>query len=125
MRISVARGLEAFAALAAHEERPEVAVQLAAAAATLRAAAGLPRPATRAEDYLGPARHLGGATVQRLWAQGLALSAEAAVALALDGPSAAASQDNRPVLTAVPEQAEPATSASPLTPRGHQPGMPP
>lgn len=125
MRISVARGLEAFAALAAHEERPEVAVQLAAAAATLRVAAGLPRPATRAEDYLGPARHLGGATVQRLWAQGLALSAEAAVALALDGPSAAASQDNRPVLTAVPEQAGPATSASPLTPRGHQPGMPP
>jgi tetratricopeptide (TPR) repeat protein len=109
MRISVARGLEAFAALALHEERPELAVQLAAAAATLRMAVGLPPPAARAERYLGPARHLGEATVQRLWAQGLDLNAEAAVALALERPSAAAPKDNRPILTAVPEQVEPGT----------------
>ena len=41
-RIGVVRGLEAFAALAVHEDRAELAVQLAAAAATLREAAGLP-----------------------------------------------------------------------------------
>jgi predicted ATPase len=125
MRISMARGLEAFAALAVHEKRPEVAVQLAAAAATLRIAAGLPRPATRAEEYLGPTRNLDEATVQRLWAQGLALSAEAAIALALDGPATAASRDNRPMLTAVPEQAEPSSSTSPLAPGERQPGTPP
>ena len=109
MRIGVARGLEAFAALAVHEERPELAVQLAAAAATLRMAVGLPPLAARAERYLGPARHLGEATVQRLWAQGLDLSAEAAVALALERPSAAPPKDNRPTLTAVPDQVEPST----------------
>ena len=41
-RIGVARGLEAFAHLAIHENRPELAVQLAAAAAALRETAGLP-----------------------------------------------------------------------------------
>ena len=49
-RISVARGLEAFAALAGHESRPELAVQLAAAAAALRERAGLPpSPGARTE----------------------------------------------------------------------------
>src|SRR5260370_9434359 len=41
-RIGVARGLEAFAALAVLEGRPDRAVKLAAAAAALRDAAGLP-----------------------------------------------------------------------------------
>ena len=36
MRISIARGLEAFAVLAGHEDRPELAVKLAAAAAAVR-----------------------------------------------------------------------------------------
>src|SRR6202167_4547218 len=41
-RIGIARGLEVFAALAVHEDRPELAVQLAAAATALRETAGLP-----------------------------------------------------------------------------------
>ena len=81
----MARGLEAFAALAVGEHRPELAVQLVAAASALREAAGLPPlPGARAERYLAPARRLGEATVARLWARGLALSSEEAVTLALE-----------------------------------------
>ncbi len=84
-RIGVARGLEAFAALAVDEHRPELAVQLVAAASALRQAAGLPPlPGARAERYLAPARRLGDPEVARLWARGLALSSEEAVALALE-----------------------------------------
>ena len=86
-RIGVARGLEAFAALTGHEGQPELAVQLAAAAAALREAAGLPPlSGARVEAYLAQARRLGDATVARLWASGQALTSEAAVALALDAP---------------------------------------
>jgi predicted ATPase/tetratricopeptide (TPR) repeat protein len=84
-RIGVARGLEVFATLAIQEKQPERAVQLAAAAAALRGSAGVPPlPAGRTEKYLAAARHLGESAVGRLWAQGLALSSEAAVALAVD-----------------------------------------
>jgi predicted ATPase/tetratricopeptide (TPR) repeat protein len=84
-RIGVARGLEVFATLAIQEKQPERAVQLAAAAAALRESAGVPPlPAARTEKYLASARHLGASAVGRLWAQGLALSSEAAVALAVD-----------------------------------------
>jgi DNA-binding CsgD family transcriptional regulator len=90
-RIGVARGLEAFAALTGHEGRSELAVQLAAAAAALREAAGLPPlSGARVEAYLAQARRLGDATVARLWASGQALTSEAAVALALDAPVTAA-----------------------------------
>jgi DNA-binding CsgD family transcriptional regulator len=83
----MARGLEAFAALAVHENRPELAVQLTAATTALRETAGLPvLPGARAESYLGPARRLGEAALARLWARGLALTSEAAIALALDSP---------------------------------------
>ena len=86
-RIGVARGLEAFAALAIQEGRPERAVKLAAAASALRDAAGLPPlSGARAERYLAPARSLGEAVTGRLWAEGLAMTGDAAVALALDGP---------------------------------------
>ena len=86
-RIGVARGLEAFAALTGHEGRPELAVQLAAAATTLRETAGLrPLSGARVEAYLAPARRLGDAAVARLWASGRAMTSEAAVALALDAP---------------------------------------
>ena len=90
-RIGVARGLEAFAALTGHEGRPELAVQLAAAATALRETAGLPPlPGSRVEGYLAPARRqLGDAAVARLWASGRALTSEAAVALALDAPTRA------------------------------------
>ena len=90
-RIGVARGLEAFASLAVREDRPELAVQLTAAATALREAAGYPElDGARRERYLAPARRLlGKPAVERLWAQGRALSSEAAVALALDEPQAA------------------------------------
>ena len=84
-RIGVARGLEALAALAVRENQAERAVQLAAAATALRESAGvLPLPPARIETYLASARHLGEPTVARIWAQGLTLSSEAAVALAID-----------------------------------------
>jgi ATP/maltotriose-dependent transcriptional regulator MalT len=87
-RIGVARGLEAFAALAVRENRPERAVQLAAAASSLRERAGMPPLAgARTEGYLAPARRLGDAVVAQLWANGRALTTEAAVALALGRPA--------------------------------------
>jgi DNA-binding CsgD family transcriptional regulator len=89
-RIGVARGLEAFASLAVREDRPELAVLLTAAATALREAAGFPAlDGARRERYLAPARRLGEPAVARLWTQGLAMSGEAAVALALDEPRAA------------------------------------
>jgi len=121
-RIGVVRGLEAFAALANHEHRPELAVQLAAAASALRETAGLPPlPGARAERYLAPARRLGEAAVARLWARGLALSSEEAVALALEGdwPAAAADDASQaPNATQAYEVA--AAPPSSLTPREHQ-----
>ncbi len=122
-RVSVARGLEAFAALAGHESRPELAVQLAAAAAALREAAGLPPlPGARTEGYLAPARRLlGDAAVARLWASGRALTSEAAVALALGLPTpAAARADESPALTVVDSYQVASTPPSSLTQREHQ-----
>jgi predicted ATPase/DNA-binding CsgD family transcriptional regulator len=86
-RIGMARGLEAFAALAVKEKRPEQAVRLTAAATALRETAGLPAlPGARVEQYLAAARRLGEPAIARLWGQGLALPADAAVALALGEP---------------------------------------
>jgi predicted ATPase/DNA-binding CsgD family transcriptional regulator len=87
-RIGTIRGLEAFAALAVAEQRPERAVQLAAAAAALREAARLPaRSGAWTERYLAAAGGLGQDGVSRLWAQGLSLDASAAVELALEAPA--------------------------------------
>jgi DNA-binding CsgD family transcriptional regulator len=84
-RIGVARGLESLAALALQENQLERAVQLIAAASALRTAAGLPPlPGARAERYLAAARSLGKPAIAGLWAQGLAMSGDAAVAFALD-----------------------------------------
>jgi predicted ATPase len=104
-RIGVARGLEVFATLAVQEKQSERAVQLAAAAAALRESAGVPPPPPgRTEKYLASARHLGESAVARLWAQGLALSCEAAVALAVDRrPWQAADAGTRRPLKAVGE----------------------
>jgi predicted ATPase/DNA-binding CsgD family transcriptional regulator len=101
-RIGVARGLESFAALAVHEEEPERAVLLTAAATALREAAGLP-PLTgaRAERYIVPARRFGDHVVARLWARGRAMSAEAAITLALE-PSAPAPRVAAAAATATP-----------------------
>jgi len=87
-RIGVARGLEAFAVLAVHECQHERALQLAAAAAALRESAGVPPlPAARTEAFLAPARHLGETAVTRLWAQGLTLTSDQAIAMATGAPS--------------------------------------
>jgi predicted ATPase/DNA-binding CsgD family transcriptional regulator len=126
-RISIARGLEAFAALAGHEGRPELAVQLAAAAAALREAAGLPPlPGARTESYLAPARRqLGSAAIARLWASGRVLTSEAAVALALDMPPSAAAQGaaqdgEGPALTVVGSYEVATAPPSSLTRREYQ-----
>ena len=116
-RIGVARGLEAFAVLAGAEDRPEVAVRLTAAASALREAAGFPAlSGARAERYLAPARRLGEPAVARLWAQGLAMSSDAAVALALGGPEAAGGRDTI-TLAAVGGYEVAAAPPGTLTPR--------
>jgi predicted ATPase/tetratricopeptide (TPR) repeat protein len=99
VRIGIARGLEAFALLAGHEDRPELAVQLTAAAAALRERAGLP-PGRGTASHLATARPLGEAAIAQLRASGRAMSSEAAVALATETPAARAA-DN-PALTLVP-----------------------
>jgi DNA-binding NarL/FixJ family response regulator len=120
-RIGVARGLEAFAALAVQEHRPEVAVQLTAAATALRETAGLPPlSGARAERYLAPARRLGDAAVARLWARGLALSSEEAVDLALAEDRPAATEDGRRKLSVVHAYEVAAAPPSSLTTREHQ-----
>ncbi len=98
-RIGMARGLEAFAALAVQEKRPEQAVRLTAAATALRETAGLPAlSGARVELYLAAARRLGDPAVARLWGQGLALPAEAAVALALGEPGRQETIGGRPTI---------------------------
>ena len=119
-RIGVARGLEAFAALAVQEGRPDLAVQLAATASTLRETAGLHAlPGARVQKYLAAARHLGEADIAGLWSRSLAMSAEAAVGLALDPPQATVTRSG-----AFPgAAARPAELAAPpglLTPRERQ-----
>ena len=123
-RIGVARGLEGFAALATREGRPELAVRLTAAATALRDVAGLPAlSGARTERYLASARHLGENAIARFWAQGLAMSSDEAVALALDtGPGQPGFTGPRDTvaLTALgPDQAV-AAPAGALTPRERQ-----
>lgn len=107
-RLGIARGLEAFATLAVKENLPQRAVHLAGAAAALRHAAGLPLSAARTQAYLAPVRHLGEAEVARLWATGLAMGSEAAVALALEPPDQETPASPSPELTLVKAPAEPA-----------------
>jgi predicted ATPase/DNA-binding CsgD family transcriptional regulator len=81
-RIAVARCLEAFGALAFREDRPELAVQLAAAAAAAREASGV-RAAARSQVYLTTATRIGMTAAGQLWTKGLAISTEEAIALAV------------------------------------------
>ncbi len=122
-RIGVARGLEAFAALAVLEDRPELAVQLTAAATGLREAAGLPAlSGARVERYLAPAQRLGKPAIAQLWAQGLAMSPDEAVAAALDVPQVPDTAGGRTTipLTPVGDYEVGATLPSTLTPRERQ-----
>jgi DNA-binding NarL/FixJ family response regulator len=113
-RIGVIRGLEAFAALVLQEQRPDRAVQLAAAAAALRKAAHLPsRSAARTERLLAAADSLGPEAIARLRAEGSALEVSSAVELALTVslPAAAGDEDD-------PSRSGPsATPPGGLTPR--------
>ena len=120
--IGMARGLEAFATLASREGQPELAVQLIAGAAALREAAGLrPLSGARTEAYLGSARSLGGAVVAGLWARGLALTSEEAVALALGAVTRPAAPDGHSrMLNAVEGHEVAAMPPGSLTPREHQ-----
>jgi len=116
-RIGVARGLESFAALAVREDDPERAVLLTAAATALRQAAGLPPlSGARTERYLAPARRLGDAAVATLWARGLELPAEAAIAVALEPPAAGQAAPTEPGAAAVAVSVAPAPPSG-LTPR--------
>jgi predicted ATPase/DNA-binding CsgD family transcriptional regulator len=121
-RIGVARGLEAFAALAVLEDRPELAVQLTAAATGLREAAGLPAlSGARVERYLAPAQRLGKPAVAQLWAQGLAMSPDEAVVLALDVPQLPADGGRAAVpLTPVGDYEVGTAVPGALTPRERQ-----
>jgi len=97
------------------EGRPALAVQLTAAATALRDVAGLPPlSGARMERYLAPARHLGEPAVTRLWARGLAMTSDEAVALALDaGPGTG----NTVALTTLGSDQGPTAPPGMLTPR--------
>jgi predicted ATPase/DNA-binding CsgD family transcriptional regulator len=127
-RIGVARGLEAFAALCAREGQDRLAVLLTAAAAALREAAGLPEaPARRTQQYLDAVRGLGQEALTELWEQGLGLSPDAAVTLALrsgsqataDGPGSSGGAAAAAPVAAPPSLTPPSSVNSPssLTPR--------
>jgi DNA-binding NarL/FixJ family response regulator len=97
-------------------------VQLIAAASALREAAGLPAlSGARAEKYLAPGRSLGEAAMTRLWAEGLTMGSEAAVALALEMPQAEAAADGEAIpLAAVAAHERAAALPGRLTPRERQ-----
>ena len=86
-RIGVIRGLDTFAALAIAQGNKDLGVQLAGAAAALRAQASLPAaPASRTERLLASADGLSEAARAALWTAGSELSGDAAVELALTVP---------------------------------------
>ncbi len=118
-RLGVARALEAFAALTAREDHADVAIQLTAAAEGLREAAGFPplSPA-RKQRPLASARNLGEAAVAQLWAQGRAMTADAAVAMALTAREPASADGSAEEGTAGQPAASPELSRlTGLTPR--------
>jgi DNA-binding NarL/FixJ family response regulator len=116
-RIGVARGLESFAALAAREGDAERAVLLSAASVALREVAGL-RATTGAwaDAYLEAAGGLPADTVARLRARGRALSAEQAIALAIEASAGQAAET--PAATEAVEAVEAGIGAGPPSPVG-------
>jgi predicted ATPase/DNA-binding CsgD family transcriptional regulator len=122
-RIGMARSLEALARLSVSEGVPDIAVQLAAAVAALRAEAHLPSlPTARTERFRNAAASLGADVVDELWAQGLAMTPAAAVRLALGENKTPRSGE--PTGQIDSERADqPSTAAqpaSPLTPRENE-----
>jgi predicted ATPase/DNA-binding NarL/FixJ family response regulator len=83
-RIGVIRGLECFAELAVASDNAELAVQLAAAAASLRRAASLPEASPgRTRRVMTATAGIDQGVREQLWAAGSALTGEQAVELAL------------------------------------------
>ena len=83
-RIGMARGLEVLARLASLEGDPAMCLRLAGAVTTLRADAHLPpMPGARQQRFLDAASDLGEPAIARLWADGAAMTPDAAVRLAL------------------------------------------
>jgi DNA-binding CsgD family transcriptional regulator len=94
---------------------------MTAAASALREAAGFPAlSGARAERYLAPARRLGEPVIARLWAQGLAMDSDAAVALALSAPHEADGGRDTVTLAAVGAYEVAAAPPGTLTPRERQ-----
>jgi len=89
-RFELAASLEGLGALAAAQSQPRHALHLAGAAAALREAAGNPlsqMDRMDLEDWLIPLKKApGGVDVAMAWTTGRAMSADAAVALAVAGP---------------------------------------
>jgi predicted ATPase/DNA-binding CsgD family transcriptional regulator len=113
-RIGIARGLSSCAALAAAEGDPGRAVELTAAAASLRESAHLPPVSgARVQRYLDDAASLGGPAVSRLWTRGLALSPAAATDLALQPSAAPAGPPSAPGPAAPPAAGPAAPDARP------------
>ncbi len=83
-RMGMSRALLSFATLALREDRPDRAVQLAAAVSALRESAHLPPlPGARTQRYLDAAAPLGERVVAALWAGGLVMTSSDAAELAL------------------------------------------
>jgi DNA-binding CsgD family transcriptional regulator len=135
-RLGMARGLEAFAALAAARQQPEQAAQLAGAATQLRESLGQPTGiGSRGEKLLELARdRLGVAAAAALFAEGREMTADDAVGYALGShietagglpgapAHAGAKEPGRPgdAAWADPARLAQARSASPLTAREHE-----
>src|SRR5262249_39680561 len=88
-RTAVAFILECFAAIAAAQGKPTVALHLAGAASALRTDVGSPLPPaeqSRLDNYLEPARQMVSAEAQlSLFNQGTTMGVEKAIATALEG----------------------------------------
>jgi predicted ATPase/DNA-binding CsgD family transcriptional regulator len=137
-RLGVARGLEAFAALAAASQQPERAVRLAGAACQLREALGHGTGiGPRIEEVLDYARAgLGASAAAALFAEGREMTAEDAVGFALGSdPSPPGAAGSGASAEAEPAWTDPARLGpagprqeaggahrvpNPLTPREHE-----
>jgi predicted ATPase/DNA-binding CsgD family transcriptional regulator len=120
-RLAMARGLEAFALLAAAQQQLERAVRLAGAALELRAAIG-PAPAAgaRLDDLLEPARKtLGAPAAAALLAEGRAMTPDGAVRYATEAPGPGAAPAAAP---SAPRAAAGAAAAPPGGTGAQQPG---
>jgi predicted ATPase/DNA-binding CsgD family transcriptional regulator len=122
-RLGIARGLEAFAALAAARQQPERAAWLAGAACQLRESIGHGTGiGSRTEEVLEFARgRLGASAAAALFAEGREVTAEDAIGFAL-GPDRDQPVPG-PLAATEPAWTNPARShrgPTPLTPREHE-----